>query len=147
MLKRGQIDTTGLAPIISNDLRQPETATRALHLVQLFGPPTPESLQALTNTGAKVVGYVPNNTYLLWTTRSERQRLHAMRQNANSTVVQWDGAYHPAYKLDSHIKLDSVEQISASVQLVDTPESANTLALVKSIANKVLMEEFRTPGE
>src|SRR6266550_1170003 len=147
MLKRGQIDTTGLAPIIANDLCQPETATRALHLVQLFGPPTPETLQALTNTGAKVVGYVPNNTYLLWTTRSERRRLHAMRQNADgSNVVQWDGPYHPAYKLDSHIKLDSVEQISASVQLVDTPESANTLALVKSIANKVLMDEFRTSG-
>ena len=146
MLKRGQIDTTGLAPIVSNELRQPETTTRALHLVQLFGPPTPEALQALTKTGAKVVGYVPNNTYLLWTTRSERQRLHAMRQNGDSTVVQWDGPYHPAYKLDSDIKLDSVEQISASIQLVDTPESGNTLAHVKSIAHRILMEEFRTPG-
>jgi subtilase family protein len=147
MLKRGQIDTTGLAPIISNDLRQAETNSRALHLVQLFGPPTPDSLRSLTNTGAEVVGYVPNNTYLLWTTRSERQRLHAMRQNTDgSNVVQWDGPYHPAYKLDSHIKLDSVEQISASIQLVDTPESANTLALVKSVSNKVLMGEFRTSG-
>ena len=147
MLKRGQLDTTGLAPIIATDLRQPETTTRALHLVQLFGPPTPESLRALTNTGARVVGYVPNNTYLLWTTRSERQHLHAMRQSADgSNVVQWDGPYHPAYKIDSHIKLDSVEQISASVQLVDTPESTDTLALVKSVANKVLMGEFRTSG-
>lgn len=147
MLKRGQIDTTGLAPIISNDLRQPETASRALHLVQLFGPPTPDSLRALTNTGAKVVGYVPNNTYLLWTTRSERQRLHAMRQNADgSNVVQWDGPYHPAYKLDSHIKLDSVEQISASIQVLDIPESANTLELIRSSANKILMNEFRTKG-
>src|SRR5947207_12950680 len=48
MLKRGQIDTTGLAPIIANDLRQPQNSTPALHLVQLFGPPTPESRQALT---------------------------------------------------------------------------------------------------
>ncbi|MEK6321320.1 MAG: S8 family serine peptidase [Acidobacteriota bacterium] len=146
MLKRGQIDTTGPAPIISDDLRQPETTSRTLHLVQLFGPPTPESLHRLTATGAKVVGYVPNNTYLLWTTRSERQRLRAIRQSADSNVVQWDGPYHPAYKLDSHIKLDSVEQISASIQILDVPESANTIALVKSIANKVLMDEFRTSG-
>lgn len=147
MLKRGQIDTTGLAPVIANDLRQPGTATRALHLVQLFGPPTPESLRALANTGAKVVGYVPNNTYLLWTTRSERQRLHAMRQNADgSNIVQWDGPYHPAYKLDSHIKLDSVEQISASIQILDTPESSSTLELIRSAANKILMNEFHTKG-
>lgn len=147
MLKRGQIDTTGLAPMISNDLRQSETASRALHLVQLFGPPTPDSLKALTNTGAKVVGYVPNNTYLLWTTRSERQRLRALRQGADgSNIVQWDGPYHPAYKLDSHIKLDSVEQIPASVQILDSPESANTLDLIRSTATRILMDEFRTKG-
>ena len=147
MLKQGQIDTTGPEPIIGSDLRQNETASRALHLVQLFGPPTPESLAALTATGAKVVGYVPNNAYLLWTTRAERRQLHALRQSADgSSLVQWDGPYHPAYKLDRHIKLDSVEQISISIAILDSPESDDTISLVKSIANKVLMPEFRAAG-
>jgi Subtilase family len=144
MLKRGQIDTTGPAPIVRDDLRQPETTSKALHLVQLFGPPTTESLQALTATGAEVVGYVPNNTYLMWTTRSQRARLHALQQGAG--VVQWDGPYHPAYKLDPHIKIDSVEQIPASIVVLDTPDSAQTISLVKSLANKVLMDEFRAAG-
>src|SRR4030095_6570166 len=48
LLRRGQIDTTGLAPAISSDLRQPVSTDRALHLVQLFGPPTPEALRTLT---------------------------------------------------------------------------------------------------
>lgn len=147
MLRQGQIDTMGPEPTIGSDLRQQETGSRALHLVQLFGPPTPESLAALTATGAKVVGYVPNNAYLLWTTRAERRQLHALRQSADgSSLVQWDGPYHPAYKLDPHIKLDSVEQISISIAILDSSESDNTISLVKSIANKVLMPEFRAAG-
>lgn len=147
MLRPGQIDTTGPEPIIGNDLRQRETASRALHLVQLFGPPTPESVDALTATGAKVVGYVPNNAYMMWATRAERRQLRALRQSADgSSLVQWDGPYHPAYKVDPHIKLDSVEQISLSIQVLDTPEADNTISLVKSIANKVLMPEFRAAG-
>ncbi|HSB11013.1 MAG TPA: hypothetical protein VLM38_16110, partial [Blastocatellia bacterium] len=112
MLKRGQLDTTGPEPGIAADLRQPETSGRTLHLVQLFGPPTADALRLLTGTGARVVGYIPNNTYLMWTTRAQRQRLRALQQSADgSSVVQWDGPYHPAYKLDRSIKLDSVEQI------------------------------------
>ena len=137
MLKPGQIDTTGPEPVIASDLRQRETGLQLLHLVQLFGPPTPESL-------ATVVGYVPNNAYLMWTTRAERRQLHALRQSANgSSLVQWDGPYHPAYKVHPNIKLDSVAQVSVSISIVDTPESDNTISMVKSIANKVLVPEFR----
>lgn len=147
MLKPGQVDTTGPEPAIGDDLRQTETSTRALHLVQLFGPPTPRALRALTATGATVVGYVPNNAYLMWTTSAERRQLHALRRGPDgSALVQWDGPYHPAYKLDPHIKLDSVEQISASIEILDTPESENTVSLVKSIASKVLMPESRAAG-
>jgi Subtilase family len=145
MLKRGQLDTTGPEPTISDDLRQTETGSRALRLVQLFGPPTPDSLEALTATGATVVGYVPNNAYLLWATRSQRARLRALRQGG-SPVVQWDGPYHPAYKLHPHIKLDSVEQIAASIDILDTPDSSGTVALVKSMANKTLIPEFQAAG-
>lgn len=147
MLRPGQLDTTGPEPTIASDLRQRETGSRALHLVQLFGPPTPETLEALRATGARVVGYVPNNAYLMWTTRAQRRQLKALRQSADgSSLVQWDGPYHPAYKVDPRIKLDSVEQVSLSIQILDTPEADNTISLVKSIANKVLMPEFRAAG-
>jgi hypothetical protein len=147
MLKPGQIDTTGPEPAIPDDLRQRETSSRALHLVQLFGPPTPETVAALKATGAKVVGYIPNNAYLMWTTRAQRRQLNALRQGSDgSSLVQWDGPYHPAYKVDPHIKLDSVAQVALAIQVLDTPEADNTISLVKSIANKVLMPEFRAAG-
>jgi hypothetical protein len=147
LLRRGQLDTTGPAPIISNDLRQPETASRALHLVQLFGPPTTESLQTIAATGATIVGYIPNNTYLVWANRSQRQQIRAIQQSAQgSKAIQWDGPYHPAYKVDPHIDLDSPEQIRVSIKILDTPNSDDTVALVKSIADTVLMQEFRASG-
>lgn len=145
MLKRGQVDTTGPEPKISDDLRQSETSSRALHLVQLFGPPTPESLQVLTATGAKVVAYIPNNSYLMWANRAERQKLHALR--TTSGVIQWDGPYHPAYKLDPRLKTESLEQVSASIEILDTPEADNTIATVKSLSSNVLMKEFRAAGK
>jgi len=147
LLKRGQLDTTGPAPIVSDDLRQPETVSRALHMVQLFGPPTTASLRTIAATGATVVGYIPNNTYLVWATRSQRHQLHAIQQNAQgSRTIQWDGPYHPAYKVDPHIDLDSAKQIRVSIKILDTPNSDNTVALVKSIADTVLMQEFRASG-
>jgi hypothetical protein len=147
LLKRGQLDTSGPAPVISAELRQPDSATRALHLVQLFGTPTTDSVKAITATGARIVGYIPNNTYLLWTTRAQRQQLHALSRSTNgSTVIQWDGPYHPAYKLDPRINVESVEQISTSIEILDSAEADNSIALVRSIADKVLMPEFRASG-
>jgi hypothetical protein len=57
--------------------------------------------------------------------------------------VQWDGPFHPAYKLDPRIKLDSVEQIAVSLEIVDTPAADKTLARITSTAHRVLMPEFR----
>jgi hypothetical protein len=144
LLKRGQIDTTGPDPKVSDYLLQPSGMAHTLHLVQLFGPPTPDSLRAVKATGVKVVSYVPNNTYLVWATPAQLGRVRALRER--SDIVQWDGPYHPAYKLDPHIKLDSVEQIPASIQIFDVEQASQTLALIKSVARKVLMEEFRASG-
>jgi len=147
MLKPGQLDTTAPAPVVREDLKQRETGLSELHLVQLFGPPTPRTLDALKATGAKVVGYIPNNAYLMWTSREQRSRLHALRQSADgSSLVQWDGPFHPAYKLDSHIKVDSAEQVSTAISILDTADADNTVSFIKSTATKVLQPEFRAAG-
>jgi hypothetical protein len=144
MLKRGQIDTAGPEPKISDDLVQPSRSPRSLHLVQMFGPPTTDSFHAIEATGVKVVSYVPNNTYLVWATPAQLGRVRALRQR--SDIVQWEGPYHPAYKLDPYIKLDSVEQISISIQILDTPDAGETISLIKSRARKVLQDEYRLSG-
>lgn len=144
MLRRGQIDTAGPEPQVSEDLRQRSTSPRALHLVQLFGPPTTEAMNTLKATGVQVISYVPNNAYLVWATQPQLARVRALRNRAD--VVQWDGPFHPAYKLDSRIKLDSVEQIPTSIEIIDTPEAAQTIEHIKSVSQKVLMKESKAAG-
>jgi hypothetical protein len=143
-LRGGQLDTTAPEPQVNPMLRQEMTATRWLHLVQMFGPPTNEAMNALQATGAKIVSYIPNNAYLIYTTRKQLERLHAMREQTE--VIQWDAPFHPAYKIDPRIKLDSVAQMPISIELLDTPEASRTIAQIKSVARKVLMPEFQVAG-
>ena len=145
LLKRGQIDTTGEEPAVDRDLRQTAGAAHALRLVQLFGPPTPAALAAVKATGVRVVGYVPNNAYLVWGSAAQINRLAALRHRGD--VVQWDGAYHPAYKIDPHIKLDSIAQTGITVTVLDTPAAEATVARIKSEARDVLMPEYKTEGK
>ena len=144
MLRSGGIDTTAPDPQIEPQLRAEETRARALHLVQLFGPPTPDALELVKSSGARIVSYVPNNAYLVWASPQELARVRASK--ARSEAVQWEGLYHPAYKLDPRIRLGSLEQIRVAIQLVDSPESDVSLAQIKAAAREVLMSEERSGG-
>jgi hypothetical protein len=144
LLRRGQIDTTAPEPYVAAELRQANTSAPALRLVQLVGPPTPTAVRALKATGAKIVSYIPNNAYLVWATSHQVERLQALRED--SDIVQWEAPFHPAYKIDPRLKLDSVEQMPISIELLDTPEAAATLAAIKAEAAKVLMPEFKAAG-
>ena len=138
LLKRGQIDTTGPEPLIPSDLRQPSSLIHSLHLVQLAGPPDRRSMQAIKATGAKVVSYVPNNTYLVWASSSEIARLKALR--ARGEIVQWESPFHPAYKIHPMIDMASTSEIAASIQIVNAEESLAAIHSIEGIANRFLMK-------
>jgi hypothetical protein len=72
LLKAGQIDTSGVAPQVTQALRQADSTASSLHLVQLAGPPTPDAMRILKASGAKRSSHVPNNSFLIWATRSQR---------------------------------------------------------------------------
>lgn len=144
MLRRGQIDTTGAEPQIEDDLKQEESHTSSLHLVQLFGPPTRDAIRSIKATGARIISYIPNNAYLVWAASDARERIG--RLAANSDPIQWEGPYHPAYKLAPQFKLDSVEQISVSIEIVDAQDSSQAISDIKSIARRILMPEFEVEG-
>ena len=150
LLRRGQIDTTAAAPQVRADLRlsggadKAGDSARSLHLVQLFGPPTPSAVRRLQSSGARIISYVPNNAYLLYGSRAQLERLRGMKNEAD--VVQWESPFHPAYKIDPRVSTDSVEQVRLSIELIDVPGAEGALATVKSVARAVLMPEFRAAG-
>jgi hypothetical protein len=143
-LKRGQIDTTAPEPNLDKALRQPAGLASSLHLVQLFGAPTNDAVRAIRSTGAQVLSYIPNDAYLVWVTQPELSRIKALE--GLESVIQWQGPYHPAYKIDPRIDLSSVEQIPLSVTLVDSPASAKAIEYLKSTARRVLVNEFQSAG-
>jgi hypothetical protein len=143
-LRNGQIDTTAPEPQVHQFLRQETTAVRSLHLVQLFGPPTNEALDALKVTGVKIVSYIPNNAYIIWGTPKQLARVHALR--AQTEIIQWDAPFHPAYKIDPRIDIDSIAQLPVSIELLDTADAVKTLTQIKSVARKVLMPESQVAG-
>jgi hypothetical protein len=144
LLRSGQLDTTAPEPQVHQSLRQETSPARSLHLVQLFGPPTSEALDGLKSTGVKIVSYIPNNAYIIWASRSQLAGVRALRRQTE--LIQWDAPFHPAYKIDPRIKLDSVAQVAVSIEFLDTPEAAQTLAQIQAVARKVLMPDFQVAG-
>lgn len=144
LLRAGQIDTTGREPRVPESLREKGSKSHSLHMVQLFGPPTPDALAALESTGARVVSYIPNNAYLLWVTRNQLARVRDLTRA--SAIFQWNGPFHPAYKLNPHFKLGSFEQIPVSIQVFDNASAPQTLAAIKSVSRNVLMREMNAAG-
>src|SRR5262249_20786187 len=115
-----------------------------LWIVKLTGPVTRASFNALEATGAKAVGYVPNNAYLVRGAPEEMARAFGLRQSESSALtsggsgsptVRWIG------RLDADLKIDPVfsdELISAypqsivdiEVEMLETPEAEHNLPVL-----------------
>jgi subtilisin-like proprotein convertase family protein len=139
---------------------------KQMHLIQFVGPIRPEWYQALAGTGARIVTYIPNNTYLVYGSASA---LGAVRQLASSSSnVQWDAAYGAAFRIDPAItvsgkvkdgetpaKNNAPRESSLSVlgneqftiQMVeDAQENVATLALIEQFKLEPIIKQDRMLG-
>ncbi len=69
-----------------------------IHLVQLVGPVRDEWAAMLTAAGLRILQYYPHNSYLVWADPAAVERIQA------ASWVRWQGAFHPAYKINSEIQ-------------------------------------------
>lgn len=99
---------------------------KRLHLVQFAGPIKPEWVEALNQSGATIVTYIPENTYLVYGDSAALARMQGWAGAAPS--VQWEGEYtrdlkvHPAARTAAG---------AFAIQLVaDTNSNSATLALI-----------------
>ncbi|MBK9091802.1 MAG: S8 family serine peptidase [Anaerolineae bacterium] len=79
----------------------------ALRLVQFAGPIQDAWLADLAAAGLKPLQYYPSNTYLVWGTATQAEAA------ATQPFVRWQGAFHPAYKLnaDLHNRRGRIENV------------------------------------
>lgn len=98
---------------------------KRLHLVQFAGPLKTEWFHALKQSGAQIVNYIPENTYLIY---GDAPALTRMQSWAGaSPFVQWEGEYTRDLKVHPEARTAN----TFSIQLVvDTNANASTLALI-----------------
>src|SRR5262245_22601784 len=102
LLNSGSIDT-------STDAAQKLRVTKGgggegkqMHLIQFAGPIRGEWYQALANTGAEIVTYIPNNAYLIY---GDAKSISAARTMATRSYVQWDNSYTSFHRLSPKISV------------------------------------------
>ena len=96
-----------------------------LHLVQFIGPIQPAWRQALVDTGARIVAYVPFNAYLVYGDAAARAAIGQLAQAAPH--VAWQGPYPDSAKLQPRARR-RIEAAAAQdaplwfeIQMVDDP--------------------------
>lgn len=70
-----------------------------LWIVQFITPPFQSMVNAVRSAGAEPLIYLPDECQVVRMTSAERDRVAAM------PLVRWVGEFHPAYKLDSTLRL------------------------------------------
>ncbi|MCP4659611.1 MAG: S8 family serine peptidase [bacterium] len=65
-----------------------------LHLVQLEATPLPEMTQAIADTGARILRFLADHTFLVKADAETLERLHSL------AFVRWVGPYDPLYRVE-----------------------------------------------
>lgn len=128
LLRAGAFDTTEGETVAASALGEPDFADEQLYLVQFVGPIKKQWLKEL-KSHAEIVSYIPNNAYLVRATAQGLSQINSLKSEVASHV-QWTGAFKPAYKIAPEVTLDSDQEITSTIQLVS---SANTASEIRDL--------------
>ena len=108
-------------------------------MVQFVGPIKDEWLQAVEGTGAKLVYYIANNAYVVWSDDAGRRALAGLVQK--NEFLQYSALYHPYFKLGptllGRIKADGgKDEIPLTVQIYNHDAAAATQNAISASAIK-----------
>jgi subtilisin family serine protease len=117
LLRARRFDTTEGEPFSVNSLGSVEVAHKQLYLVQMIGPIKSEWRSALESDDIEVIGYVPNNAYLVRATSKGFNQIQS-RKSVERSFIQWAAEFKPAYKVAPEINLDANEEILAAIELI-----------------------------
>ncbi|UCE38027.1 MAG: S8 family serine peptidase [Thermoplasmata archaeon] len=73
------------------------TSPNRYFLVQFHGPIQSQWITDIQSSGAVILGYIPQYSYLLSMDMDVKERIE------NLQFIRWIGLYHPAYKIQSHL--------------------------------------------
>ena len=140
------IDTTRPEPVttaLPAELRKPKMATAraaglapaaGVYIVQFAGPVQDAWLRELRRSGAEILGYVPNNAYIVRGGRGPAATISRMQ--TQRPHVQWVGDYEPAFKLAPGLREARTQ--TAAVQLARV-----TVQVLEGAAGTQVIDDLR----
>jgi hypothetical protein len=94
-LKATRFDPLVKSPDISSDLIY--LKENDYYLVQCMGPIQSEWFDKILNNGARILGYVPEYTYIINMEPEVKKDIEKL------PFIRWIGIYHPAYKIEQNL--------------------------------------------
>jgi subtilisin-like proprotein convertase family protein len=136
----GAIDTRGTPPVPPAGLAQARTNSPQLWLVQFIGPIKEAWLDDLRANGLQIVWYMPQNAYVVWGDGAAIDNLTRIAQK--SPVIQFTGAYHPAYRLAPSLlqaarTSAAADTVSVTVQFYTTSNTGQSIAALRALGGTV----------
>lgn len=136
-LQSGRIETAVQGPAAMRTKSLGMFTGRRSYLVQFAGPVKPEWVEELKDSGARVVSYVPPNSYLVYIDAEGAKRLEASA--AAKSHIKWYGPFSKENKVTRASETSGSKSLSAvalehvyGVQLLIDPEANEaTLALIE----------------
>jgi hypothetical protein len=150
-LNAGPLDTSKAETRATRKAVESFTGKR-MHLVHFAGPPQPAWIQELRDAGVRLVGYVPQNAYLVFGDAASLKKVRSLA--ARALHIQWEGAYLPEHRLTLETKtqgasrrLNKTATDAFAIQMVDDPESnPATLAILDGFKLDAPIRFERTRG-
>lgn len=147
LFSRGPVDTTVTPAVDDSTLAsgnaasaQAATFGKQLRVIQFAGPTRRQWLHGLKATGVEIIGYVPNNAYIIRGGARELARVAKLVGKPHLDAlrpVRWAGHLEPVQKLD-RVFDDWLSREDATVdveiQLIEGEETERAIELIKSVA-------------
>ena len=118
LLKYGSFTPETSEPDIPPSLRA--MAEDPVRLVHVARPLTSAELGSLEETGATILGYLPQFTYIVGAAPAALERLKAL------PLVTWTGPFHPAYKIQHGLMDGEEERVEVNVSLFPELDRADS---------------------
>ena len=158
LFKRGAVDTSARLDLntASEDLRVAsaklmglkDAGRKQVRVVQFRGPVKQSWIKALKATGSEIIGYIPNNAYIIRGSDREIARAanlygYADTERADDLwPIKWMSRLQPIQKIDTAYTEDRLaagenDSVNVEIELLDCAESDEAIAYVNKVASSV----------
>ena len=153
LFKRGPVDTearTDLDTSIEDRLAMSAMSVsraKQTRVIQFAGPIMRRWMDALRATGVEVVGYVPNNAYIIRGNQHQIARVAALDAGKDwddARPIQWMGRLSAVQKLDPEFTDEMLAafdtNVEAEIELIDAADSESAIEAINKLVSSVNRE-------